>query len=339
MEKKLRLGIIGCAKIVENAIINPSKYIDAVELYAIASRDPENARRFSNKYSIKVPLQSYQEILDDPNVDFVYIALPNTMHSEWAMKAAAAKKHVLVEKPLCVDAKEIGVLKDICDKNGVYLMEGLMVQHHPWQKEISKIIENKLYGTLRKIHTHISFTPKYDLAKNYRSDPEKGGGSFYDLSPYWLQFLQTIKDIKNVPYDGISLFDGPNNCDMTFKASLTFSDGLASTLETSFEKPYEATHALYFDTATLTIKDMFRSNIGQFKIALAIENHHTKKMEIKYFPPSNYYENQLLYFIEVIRDKKPNIPLEQSMERIALMGKIYKQAYNKFKMEKKYHAL
>jgi len=83
---------IGCAKIVENAIINPSKYIDAVELYAIASRDPENARRFSNKYSIKVPLQSYQEILDDPNVDFVYIALPNTMHSEWAMKAAAAKK-------------------------------------------------------------------------------------------------------------------------------------------------------------------------------------------------------------------------------------------------------
>jgi predicted dehydrogenase len=330
-EKKIRLGILGCAKIIENAIVNPLKYISNIELYAIASRDYENAKLFSEKYSIKIAHRSYEELIADPNIDFVYIALTNDLHIPWAIKAAEAKKHILVEKPLCIDVGQLKVLEDTCWKNNVYLLEAMMVQHHEWQSAIKQIIDEGMYGILRKTDTRLSFIPKYDLIKNYRSQPDKGGGSFYDMSPYWLQFLQSFRDIKKAEYDGNSQFNGPNKSDVTFDASLQFPDGMIATFEASFEKPYQASHTLIFDNATLFVEDMFRAITGRFKIALTIKNQLTNTIEKKYFSPSNYYENQLNFFTDVMQNKKDNVPIEQSFERIDIMTKIYQHAYAKIK--------
>jgi predicted dehydrogenase len=333
MGSKLKLGILGCAGIIENAIVNPLKNIKSIELYAIASRNSGNARLFSEKYSIKVAHESYDDLLYDSNVDFVYIALPNDLHVPWAMKAAEAGKHIIVEKPLSTNVKEITPLIMLCKDKNIHLLEGLMVQHHPWQKEIKNIIDNKIYGVLRKIQLNISFIPKYNLSSNYRGDPVKGGGSFYDLAPYWIQFIQSIRDLDTVQYDGSSFFNGPNNCDLTFNAILKFPDGLISTCETSFEKTYSARLSLVFDKAVLTIKDIFRSILGRFKMAYTVTDLTGQITDKNYFPPSNYYENQLIFFEDVIRYKKENIPIEQSLQRISLMENIYRTAYGKFKKE------
>ena len=328
-DKKLKVGILGCAKIVEFAIINPSKNIVKIEPYAIASRNFEKARLFSEKYGVTKAMPSYQDVITDPNVDFIYIALPNDSHVEWAIKAAQAQKHILVEKTLSTDIDGIYDLTAMCEKNKVFLLEALMVQHHPWQQEIKKIVESNAFGALKEIQTVLTFIPKYDLSQNYRGDPKKGGGSFYDLSPYRLQFIQSLRRLQDARFDGNSRFNGPRGIDLSFTASLQFPDGLMCRLETSFEKPYRASHTLYFEEATLTVNDIFRANTGRFKISYTIEHLQLKTAEKIFCPPSNYYENQLLFFFDVIVGARPNIPVDRSIERIGLMKDIYTKAFEK----------
>lgn len=328
-KKRIKVGILGCATIVEFALVNPSRSIPELELYAIASRQFDKATTYAAKYGIKKAYASYNDLLSDPEIDFVYIALPNDAHIEWAIKAADAKKHILVEKPICTDATEISLLDEVCKKNGVFLLEALMVQHHPWQSELKTIIDSNRFGALKNVQTVITFIPKYDLASNYRGDPKKGGGSFYDLSPYWLQFIQSIRPLSGAHYDGESSFNGPNGIDSTFNASLSFNDGLLCRFETSFEKPYCASHILYFNEATLTINDIFRANTGRFKISGTIEHFKDKTTEKIFFSPASYYENQLRFFSEVIRGNSSNISVEQSIERIELMNNIFKKAREK----------
>ncbi|MBN1600186.1 MAG: Gfo/Idh/MocA family oxidoreductase [Chitinispirillaceae bacterium] len=325
---KLKVGILGCASIVEHALVNPARFLPELELYAIASRQYDKAMVYSKKYNIIKALSSYNDILSDPEVDFVYIALPNDAHVEWAIKAAKAKKHILVEKPLCLDVKSLYSLKEICEKEGVFILEALMVQHHAWQTELKKIIGSNIFGALKEIKTAITFIPKYDLAANYRGDPEKGGGCFFDLSPYWLQFVQSIRPLADVHYDGKSLFNGPKGIDMTFTASLEYIDNFKCYFEASFEKPYRAAHSLFFEKAILTVDDIFRANTGRFKISFTIEDLKEKTSRKLFFPPSNYYENQLRFFIDVIRGTRKNIMIENSIERIDLMNKIYCKSIN-----------
>ena len=325
----IKVGVLGCAKIVEFALVNPSKDIPELELYAIASRRSEKASEYAEKYGFNKALPSYDDVLADPEVDFVYIALPNDTHVAWALKAAEARKHILVEKPLAINTDKLYDLKERCEEKGVFLLEALMVQQHPWQSEIKKIVASNVFGALKEIQTVLTFIPKYDLATNYRGDPEKGGGCFYDLAPYWLQFIQSLRFLPEAQFDGESLFNGPNGIDTTFDASLTFNDGCRCLLETSFEKPYRAMHALYFDKATLTVNDIFRANTGRFKISCTIDNLQEKTKKKVFFPPSNYYENQLRFFVGVIRGCCSNIPFEQSMERIRLLSSIYNRAYEK----------
>lgn len=339
MENRLRLGILGCARILENAIINPCRRISSIEIFAIASRTYDHAVSCASQFSIPHPFESYEKLLDSPLVDFVYIALPNHLHLEWAKKTAKAKKHLLVEKPLCTTIADIAELKAVCEENGTHVLEGLMVYHHPWQEYVRSYIENGLAGKCTEITTHISFTPRYDISQNYRSDPAKGGGSFFDLAPYWLQFLQSINKTAMNDFDGRSLFNGPNNCDMTFDAEIIYSDGMKATLVTSFEQPYKATHILTFERTVMTIQDMFRPNTGRFKFPITITDRSTGKSETVTFPQLNYYENQLLFFADVINGKRANIPLGNSIERIELMEKIYHRAQENYHKEKEINAI
>jgi predicted dehydrogenase len=332
---RIKVGILGCATIVEFALVNPARSIPELELYAIASRQSEKAAAYRTKYGITKAYPSYNDVLSDPQIDFVYIALPNDAHVEWAIKSAEAKKHILVEKPLCTDPIEIYRLNEICKKNGVYLLEALMVQHHPWQSELKMMIDSNMFGTLKNIETIITFIPKYDLAINYRGDPQKGGGCFYDLSPYWLQFVQSLRCLKDAHCDGESSFNGPNGIDTVFTASLSFADGLQCRFETSFEKPYCATHKLFFDDAILTISDIFRANTGRFKITGTVEHLKDKTTNKIFFSSASYYENQLRFFSDVIRGTRTNIPVEEAIKRIEYMGNIYRKAREKITIMKR----
>ncbi len=328
----INIGILGCAKIVYNAVIIPVWQSQRVKVHGIASRSFEKAESYALRCKIPHVFKSYDDLLKCNEIDSVYIALPNHLHKEMIISAAEHKKHILVEKPVCINTGEFQSVKSACEKNGVHLLEGLMVQHHPWQSCISQYIQNRRLGCLKKIDTKISFIPKYDINDNYRAHPEYGGGSFYDLAPYWIQFVQSILGLDTVSFEGKSDFSGPNSCDFTFSAKMRFGKDIEANFLASFEMPYEASHEILFEKGSIKIENFFRANMGKHKMSLNIEDRESGTAEEVGFPPQNYYINQLEFFSDVIKGDRKNIDIDESGERVKMMEAIYNNAKGRFSL-------
>lgn len=326
MKTNKNIGVIGCAAILPRVLFEPVKSIGHLQVYGVSSRTRVKAEAYAEQYGIPVVFDSYEALLDSPEIDFVYIMLCNDLHAEWIVKAIEAGKHVLVEKPLCLNGKEADRIRQAHERGRVHVLEGLMVQHHPWQRSIKDIVDSGAYGALRTIESTISFLPKESFQTNYRSFPERGGGSFYDLGCYWLQFLQAVAELELESYRGQSTFDGPNGADWTFHAELQLAGGVPARLTTSFEMPYKAAHMLIFEHAIVSMEDFFRANLGFYKVSFKVTDLRTNETRKVMFEPQSYYVNQLCFFSDVIDGLKTNIPLEASLERIILQENIYQAA-------------
>ncbi|WP_246096079.1 Gfo/Idh/MocA family protein [Paenibacillus sinopodophylli] len=325
--RTIQIGVLGCAQIVERALITPISQVSGLLVHGIASRGADKAKQYASHYHIPIAFESYEELLQCEDIELVYIALSNDLHKEWAVKAVQANKHVLLEKPLCLNLKEYAAIES-ANVGGKHILEALMVQHHPWQHSLRAMVEDNRYGRLLRTESAICIVPREDISQNYRSMPEKGGGSFHDLGCYWLQFLQKTTGLsaRLNSFSGRSAFDGPNGCDMTFMAEMNREDGFHASLITSFERSYKASHTLFFEKAKVTVPDFFRASLGNYKITIKIERSDAVALEKMEFEPQSYYVNQLAFFRDVVAGHKPNIAISESYERIRLSQHIYQSA-------------
>ena len=180
--KKIKWGVIGTAGIARSCTIPGMIQAYNCELYAIAGRSIDKAEQFKEKFGFEKAYGSYKELLDDPEVEAVYIALPNTLHYEWAVKAMKSGKHVLCEKPLAPCEKQVKELFDTAKENHVYLMEAFAYQHSPYITAIKKEIEDGTIGEVCYIDSAF-ITSDYNK-ENIRMRRETLGGCTYDLGVY-----------------------------------------------------------------------------------------------------------------------------------------------------------
>ncbi|MBW4080648.1 Gfo/Idh/MocA family protein [Paenibacillus sp. S150] len=320
-QRSYRLGILGASNIAAPAMLEPAAYAGAVNVAAIANRTAAKALVLAEAYGIPYVASSLDELLEMKELDAVYIALSNELHSEWAVKALEAGKHVLVEKPIALTIEEAECLrKASVQTTGAKLEEGLMIAHHPWQQALKSIAESGRFGQLRRIKTRITVPAKDRHAGNYRSVKAKGGGAFADLGCYWLQFLQVLAGLEANDISAQSGFDGPDGCDWTFQAALRYECGLEAECLTSFEMPFRASHTLYFDQTVLTVPDFFRPVKGFYKIKIRHDLPDNRSTLLE-FEPMNYYVNQLEAFAEIM-DGKQNVNLESALQRVKLQSEI-----------------
>jgi predicted dehydrogenase len=151
-------------------------------LAAVASRDGDRARDYAKELEIPTVHGSYEALLADPNVDAVYIPLPNSLHKEWAIRAAQAGKHVLCEKPLALNAAEAAEMVEAFRGTGLKLAEAFQWRHHPQAMRVRELLHQGRIGELRLIEAAFSFM--LDRPGDIRSKPEVGGGSLYDVGCY-----------------------------------------------------------------------------------------------------------------------------------------------------------
>ena len=192
--RKIKWGVMGTAYIFERDTARGMKLAENCELTAIAGRSLEKAEEFKKVYGFARAYGSYEELLRDPQVEAVYIPLPNTLHYEWTIKALQHKKHVLCEKPLAPSAAMAREMFRAARENGVLLMEAFAYQHSPYIKEIRKVIEEGLIGELRYAEAAL-ITSDYDYS-NIRMRKETLGGCTYDLGVYALSLVQRMTGIK-----------------------------------------------------------------------------------------------------------------------------------------------
>lgn len=326
-----RLGILGCGEIAASAVLEPAAFARGIAVTGVANRTIAKAQRLADHYGIPYVASSLEELLFSDEVDAVYIGLSNELHAEWAIRALAAGKHVLAEKPLALSAAELERLrqaKQAASGHGLKLTEALMVAHHPWQPFLKQLIASEEYGRLLKIETRISITAKDGHAGNYRSVRAKGGGSFWDLGCYWLQFLQAVVGLDGIEEVwGESDFAGPDGCDWSFRAGVQWTGGLEAACLTSFELPYKAAHRLVFEHAALLVPDIFRLNNGFHKFKLRRDDPESRAA-VQEFAEMNYYVNQLEAFSLMLSDDLED-NFEAAAQRIELQLAMLEHAYRR----------
>src|SRR5262249_22489628 len=179
--RRLHWGILGCPRIPRRGLVPGIRAARTGTLHALASRDPNRARAWAEEFGVPRTCGSYQEGLDDPTIDAVYIPLPNELHPPWVLAAADAGKHRLCEKPPALDAREALLMVEHCQRRGVLLMEAFMWRHQARTGALRRMVRDGVIGELRLIRSSFSFPIE---PGDWRLDPARGGGALWDVGCY-----------------------------------------------------------------------------------------------------------------------------------------------------------
>ncbi len=220
--RKIKWGVMGTAYIFERDTARGMSLAENCELVAIAGRSMEKAEEFRKKYGFERAYGSYAELLEDPEIEAVYIPLPNTLHYEWTIKALQSGKHVLCEKPLAANAEQAREMFQAAKENNVFLMEAFAYQHSPYIKEIRGLIEEGVIGDVRYAEAAL-ITSDYDHS-NIRMRKETLGGCTYDLGVYALSLVQRMTGMSPERIHAAASLS-PEGIDMYTTAILEYGNG------------------------------------------------------------------------------------------------------------------
>src|SRR5215510_5780357 len=190
MSERLRFGVLGCASIATRKVIPAITGSQRCEVVAIASRDAGRASAAAADLGVARHHGSYEDLLADPDVEAVYIPLPNHLHAAWTLRAAEAGKHVLCEKPLALDTAEVAEMIDGCWRAGVVLMEAFMYRVHPLWTRTYELVNAGSIGELQAIQAFFSYR-NLD-PENIRNIAEYGGGALMDIGCYMINVARWL---------------------------------------------------------------------------------------------------------------------------------------------------
>ncbi|MGZ4181840.1 MAG: Gfo/Idh/MocA family protein [Solirubrobacteraceae bacterium] len=215
----IRWGIMSTARI-NSKFLEGARQSSALEILAVASRERETAERYAAENGIERAYGGYDALLADPDVDAVYISLPNSMHVEWSVRALEAGKHVLCEKPLGRRAADVNRAFDVADREGRLLMEAFMYRHNPQTRRLVELVRDSAVGRVRLIRSAFSFA-EADPA-NVRLTTALDGGALMDVGCYCVSGSRLIAgEPQRVGAEQVAGGDG---VDIVFAATMRFAD-------------------------------------------------------------------------------------------------------------------
>jgi xylose dehydrogenase (NAD/NADP) len=229
----VRLGLLSTAKI--NALVlEGARASSGVEVAAVASRDRARAEEYARRHEIPRAHGSYEALLDDPEIDLVYVSLPNSLHVEWALRALQKGKHVLVEKPLTVHPEEVDRVWDLAESRGLQVMEAFMWRQVPQTKRFAELVRGGAIGELQVVRSAFSFAMT-DPEVNVRMTTELDGGSLMDVGCYCVSGIRLLAGEPLSVYGEQVL--GGNGVDVRFSGLMRMPGEVRAQFYCSFETP------------------------------------------------------------------------------------------------------
>jgi len=213
----MRLGLLSTADI-NRKVIPGARASEKVDLVAVASRDQSRADAYATQWEIERAYGSYEALLDDPDIDAVYISLPNTMHREWSIRSVEAGKHVICEKPFSRRPEDVEAAYDAAERMGRLLTEAFMYRHNPQTKRLRQLVDEGAIGDVRLVRSCFSYS-LYDT-ENIRLRTEVEGGSLMDVGCYCVSGSRLIGGEPERVYG--QQFVGPTGTDWVFTGTLRF---------------------------------------------------------------------------------------------------------------------
>jgi predicted dehydrogenase len=229
----VRFGLLSTAAI--NAeIIAATRASEVAVVVAVASRDAARAEAYGRRHGIPRTHGNYRALLEDPEIDAVYISLPNALHVEWSIRALEAGKHVLCEKPFSRHPHEVERAFDAAERAGRCLTEGVVSRHHPQAARVVELVEAAAVGELRMVRAAFSFS--LGDSENIRLRPELGGGALMDVGCYCVSSLRTVAGEPEHVYAEQVI--GPTGVDLRAAAVLRFGGGVLAQFDVGIDMPF-----------------------------------------------------------------------------------------------------
>ena len=229
--RRLRWGILSTANIARTKVVPGIQKAASCDVVAVGSRDVAAARRFADDLRIPRAHGSYEALLADPDVDAVYIPLPNHLHLEWTLAAARAGKHVLCEKPLALTSADAARMVEACELAGVRLMEAFMYRLHPSWQTVRDLVASGRIGRLMAVHSWFSYFN--DDPTNIRNIHEAGGGALFDIGCYCVNLSRMLFGQEPARVEASIRRDAEARVDVVTSALLEFADGGVATFTCS----------------------------------------------------------------------------------------------------------
>ncbi len=246
-----RWGVLSTARINDLVLAGAAKS-DRVHMLAVASRHAGRAEAYARERGFERSYDSYDALLADPDVEAVYISVPNGPHVEWSVRALEAGKHVLCEKPLTADAAEAERAFDAAERNGVLLMEAFMWRHHPQTLRLKELVEEGAVGTLRLIRSAFSF-PAADDPGDMRLLTEPDGGSLLDVGCYCVNASRYLAGEPAGVYGASALNEA--GVDVRLAATLWTEGGVITQFDSALDVPVREELELVGDRGHIVVRD------------------------------------------------------------------------------------
>jgi xylose dehydrogenase (NAD/NADP) len=285
----LRLGLL-CTARINDAVLAAARAGDAVNVVAVASRDADRAASYAVQNGIARAHSSYRELLEDAGVDAVYLPLPNSLHVEWALRAIAAGKHVLCEKPLAWTGADAAAVVAAARRAGVVLAEGFMYRHHPQTRALCELAGSGALGRVERIRSWFSFTAEMPQDAIVL-DSALHGGALLDIGCYRVSVSRLL---AGEPISVSAEMDtGPTGVDLRVRGRMRFSAGVEAEFEAALDRPDDAGVEVIASGGTATLADPWHC----LAPGIAIGGGHTIEVA-----PADPYRLQLDDFAAAVRE-------------------------------------
>jgi|GEM_PF-98371 len=322
----VKWGILGTARIAAVQAIPAIRESARGEAFAIASRSIEQARATAARFEIARAYGSYEQLLADPEVEAIYIPLPNHLHAEWTVRAADAGKHVLCEKPLTLTAAEVDALIEARDRNGVIIQEAFVFPHHPRWQRARALIRAGAVGTPRAIQA--AFTHYNDDPANIRNQVDlPGSGGMMDLGCYAIAGARYLFDAD--PRRALALMDTDPRLgvDRLGTALLDFGEGRQASFVVGKQTARQQWLSLTGSEARLELPNAFHPPRGEPSEIRISSREGTAPVQTEQIEPCSQFVLQSDAFCRVIRgEQAQELPLEDAVANMRALDAIFRSA-------------
>jgi predicted dehydrogenase len=297
---KIRVGILGAASIAPIAMVKPAAAESEIEVTAVAARDLQRARQFTAKHEICTAYGSYSQLLADPSIDAVYIALPNGLHGRWTKAALQAGKHVLCEKPFTANAEEAASVAEAARHSGLVVMEAFHYRYHALMGRMLEIINSDELGSITEMEAWLCFP--LVPANNIRWDYDLAGGALMDAGCYPIHLLRTLAGAEPEVSSATAKIRRPA-VDRLMQANLNFPGGCTALVTASMlsRRVLGAGARVSGTRGTMKVLSPYHPQLGH---RLLIRSNTRRAVEHVPRQPSTF-ANQLRAFIGAIVRGEP----------------------------------
>jgi xylose dehydrogenase (NAD/NADP) len=314
----LRWGLLGTARI-NASVVGPLRALPRHELVAVASRSAEQARAYAAQWSIPQWFGRYEDLLAAPDVDVVYVPVPNGLHAAWTIAAARAGKHVLCEKPLAIDVEEVDAIAAAAREAGVVVAEAFMYRHHPQTDRVRALIAAGAVGRVKVVRG--AFTFWLSRERDVRLDPALGGGSLWDVGCYPVSFARAV--LGEEPAEALGTSErGPTGVDLSFAGQLRFPSGAVLQFDCGFRAHFSAWIEVVGTDAILSVPTPFKPGAAE-RVSLR-RGDAIQEIEVE---GQGLYTGELEDLADAVQlGRPPRIGLADSRANVAAILALYESA-------------